>query len=77
MIEDTKHRWGFAPLSTQWICPECDQVSNVSDWRETTVGCEDCGEHDARECPLCHERLDIVYDDARIKAPDTKDVSHV
>ena len=49
-------------------CPECGIVSMVSEWKETTVGCEDCGEHDALECPECEERFDNVWHDELTKA---------
>ncbi len=44
-------------------CPECNEWSNVSDWAETEVGCEDCGSHEAIGCPKCGEEIDHVYSD--------------
>ncbi len=49
-------------------CPECGCVSMVSDWKEASVSCETCGEHDAIECPECYERFDHVWHDELTKA---------
>jgi hypothetical protein len=32
-------------------CPECDKWYPLSEWIESSVGCQDCGEHAAMECP--------------------------
>lgn len=44
-------------------CPECKAWSPVSLWKATEVGCEDCGDHSARLCPLCEECIDEVFTD--------------
>ena len=58
--------WNFSePLSpdSQVQCPECREWSPISDWREGSVYCEDCGEHTAIVCPACEERFDHVRND--------------
>jgi hypothetical protein len=42
-------------------CPECKEWSPLSEWREGTVGCEDCGDHATMECPRCDEGFDHVW----------------
>jgi hypothetical protein len=73
-----KNGWHDIPARLKWKCPECNEWSPYDAWEETIVGCEDCGEHDARECPVCNEVFDIVWGAARIaKAMRmVKDVGH-
>lgn len=42
-------------------CPECRETSPLSEWRESEVGCEDCGTHAAMRCPRCGELFDHVH----------------
>lgn len=60
--------WWEAPAATVWTCPECGESSPVADWQEAAPYCEDCGEHDGRECPRCGEVLDHVWGAGRIAA---------
>jgi len=59
--------WWDVEAHEAWTCPECGATTPANDWRETSVGCEDCGEHDARECPACEERFDHVWGSRRIE----------
>ena len=56
------------PTDILW-CPECKVESPRSEWAETTVGCEDRGEHHALRCPACAEIHDTIY--VTIGAPPT------
>lgn len=47
----------------QILCPECENYSMHTGWTSTEVYCEDCGTHEAIECPNCNERFDHVYAD--------------
>lgn len=42
-------------------CPECGEFSLEFEWKETEVGCELCGTHDAITCPKCLEPFDLVH----------------
>lgn len=56
--------WEFDPELTEnseILCPECHEWSHVSEWRESEVGCEDCGSHAAIVCPLCDEYHDHIF----------------
>ena len=44
-------------------CPECEHICKAKKWRNTTVPCEDCGEHSAVICPNCDEVFDTVFVD--------------
>jgi len=46
---------------TELMCPNCQRWSGIMRWRETEVGCEDCGSHDALECPECYSPFDHVF----------------
>jgi hypothetical protein len=67
MKEDEDGWWG-APASKYWVCPECNKTSAAERWLETEVFCDDCGAHDARQCPECGEALDHVWGSRRIEA---------
>jgi len=41
-------------------CQFCGKLSDNQDWEETTIFCEDCGEHPAIRCPKCDEVVDLV-----------------
>lgn len=43
------------------VCPACREVSQTIEWADCEVGCEDCGDHPAIECPKCGERFDHVW----------------
>lgn len=45
------------------VCPECKRATMAHEWKETSVGCECCGDHEAVECPYCEERFDPISDD--------------
>lgn len=64
--EDITEGWWRAPAATAWICPECKRPSPVADWPETEAACDDCGSHDARECPICREVFDHVWGSGQI-----------
>ena len=66
MERDRIDGWWSIPPLTHWVCPRCEKESPVDDWEESSVGCEDCGEHDARVCPLCGEASDHVWGTERI-----------
>ena len=70
LLEDIKNGWGDAPGGKTWICPECKKTSKIEDWKECEMYCEDCGDHEGRECPECEERFDYVWDDDKIKSGD-------
>jgi predicted amidophosphoribosyltransferase len=42
-------------------CPECHAAVPRIEWINTSVGCEDCGDHPAIECPECGEDFDHVW----------------
>ena len=50
-------------LKEQLKCTECGEWSDQEDYKETEVGCEDCGSHPALECPKCEEVMDTIYKD--------------
>lgn len=58
---DAENGWWEAPAGEFWICPECNKKSLIELWVEAFYYCEDCGDHDARECPECGERFDHVW----------------
>lgn len=64
--EDSSDGWWEAPASDTWTCPECGTTTPVEQWAEREAYCEDCGEHDDRECPHCGEVLDHVWGAPRI-----------
>jgi len=56
--------WKFSPDLTEGCeikCHECAEWSCHTDWTETVVYCEDCGEHSAIECPKCGEVFEHVW----------------
>lgn len=60
---DCRRLWEFdGELNDDSIveCPECKAASKLHDWEESSVGCEDCGDHAAMKCPLCNELFDHV-----------------
>ena len=44
-------------------CPKCGFIENDEErFRNTEVGCEDCGSHSAIQCPNCDEYFDHVWE---------------
>ena len=43
------------------LCPECTTWQPHAQWNETSVYCEDCGDHIALQCPVCDEAYDSVW----------------
>lgn len=68
-MKEDRSGWWEVPPSDTWICPECKTASDVSLWTECSPYCEDCGEHDGRECPECGEQFDHVWGSNRIEIP--------
>jgi len=64
--DDRVNGWWEVPAADTWTCPECGAASSVEQWAERPTGCEDCGDHDGRECPRCGEVLDHVWGAPRI-----------
>lgn len=60
-IEDKLNGWDDIPIKDEWLCPKCDKLSDVALWKYTEVGCDLCGSHEARRCPLCDEVFDCVW----------------
>lgn len=60
MRSDEKGWWDVPALS-DWICPKCERASSVDLWEQVEIGCEDCGSHDGRRCPLCSEEYDHCW----------------
>ncbi len=42
-------------------CPLCGKVAPKYHFIEREMSCEDCGSHEALECPNCGELIDLVY----------------
>jgi len=55
--------WDEINLNQEFICPNCKNVSKVSEYIKTENYCEDCGSHSAIECPNCHKTFDNVWSD--------------
>lgn len=69
MAEDDRgNGWWGVPPNPAWKCPVCGVMSGIDDWREVEPACEDCGNHDGRECPECGEWFDHVWNDHLIEA---------
>ena len=49
--------WGVKGRPT-WICPKCNNPSSFLLWKALRAECEDCGDHDARQCPKCKQIFD-------------------
>ena len=45
------------------LCKYCDEWSSHTEWPETEIPCEDCGEHYAMKCPKCNEVQSSVSSD--------------
>ena len=63
-LDDLNWYFDFDPEITkesELLCPECKKYSHVSEWKESAVGCELCGEHTAIVCPLCDYYFDHVH----------------
>lgn len=75
MEEDIINGWEGALPGEFWLCPKCNKVTPVKDWREFRPGCDLCGDHDGRQCPNCDAIFDHVWDANEIKAPPPQDPS--
>jgi len=63
-IESINSYWHFTTavtLESRIECPSCKEFSSVSEWRNSEVECELCGEHDAIRCPKCGYDIDHVW----------------
>jgi len=65
-IEDFKFLWSIVPIENlkegcELKCPDCNEWSIHKEWQSTYAPCEYCGEHEAMECPKCHEVFDHVF----------------
>ncbi len=49
------------PAGDPLPCPECKAHVPRAEWKDTEVGCEDCGSHAAIECPECGKTFDHVW----------------
>lgn len=47
-------------MNVKYECPECGEISNKSEWKESEVGCEVCYSHTAIICPKCGELYDTI-----------------
>lgn len=69
LIEDL-HLWKFETTPTEGClieCPSCKGYAPHSDWEESFVYCEDCGEHTALRCPYCKHCIDHVWQDEPLR----------
>jgi ribosomal protein S27E len=41
-------------------CPSCLETSPATEWEDTDIYCEDCGDHAAVRCPKCEEVFDTI-----------------
>lgn len=69
-MKEDRDGWWEAPAGENWRCPECAELSPIDEWEERAPSCEDCGEHDGRECPRCGAVFDHVWG-----APDIADAT--
>ena len=53
--------WSEMDQNDYWLCPICEVANIGSSWEYCEVYCEDCGDHEARECPNCEKRFDNVW----------------
>lgn len=65
-VEDIKGYWEIYTEENlqegcELKCPECGEWSSHKEWKETSVYCEDCGEHAAMRCSRCDEVFDHVW----------------
>lgn len=43
-------------------CPDCGTSTPAGAWRHVDMPCEDCGDHDGAECPVCRAAFDVIWD---------------
>ena len=48
------------------VCPECLEKTDTSLWKNTETHCDDCGSHEATECPKCGYKFEHVWGYDRI-----------
>ena len=61
---DVTYTWQFdKPITDGSIieCPECNKSTPLSDWVESAVDCDICGDHASIVCPECCEHFDHVW----------------
>lgn len=61
---DAEAYWDFdSELKDDSIiqCPDCKEWKCISEWTESDMYCELCGEHPAVKCPDCDERFDLIF----------------
>lgn len=75
MHHDKVHGWGAVPPLDRWVCPVCTLSAHVDLWKNCTIPCDTCDEHDARQCPQCDTVFGIVWDDDTIAAVQPKPTS--
>lgn len=51
-------------------CPHCGEWSDEEAWKESEVGCEDCGSHPSLICPKCEEHTDCVINSDKLEYRD-------
>jgi ribosomal protein S27E len=51
-------------------CPECGETSPATEWEDTYVYCELCGDHAGIRCPKCSEAFEHVWGSDRFKDQD-------
>lgn len=63
-VEEARSLLEFAPplesADDLVECPKCLSYSPLRDYEESSVECEDCGDHWAIRCPQCDECTDHV-----------------
>lgn len=42
-------------------CPTCKKWAVHTEWKESTVQCDICGDHIAMRCPNCFKDFDSVF----------------
>lgn len=65
-MKGDENGWHGVPGGTNWRCPECGSSSPIDSWREVELGCDECGAHDGRECPVCAKCFDHVWSVKRL-----------
>ncbi len=56
--------WTFEPPlqpGSMIVCSECKAASLTDEWKESSVYCEDCGDHQAIRCPQCDWPFDHIF----------------
>jgi hypothetical protein len=65
-IKDLNDYFEFNPELTETnnliCCSNCNNCIHYSKWEETSILCDDCGEHFAIKCPERNEKHDCVFE---------------